>query len=214
MKTRIADQERSEPRGERKGGRPRDKEKDAAIADAMLRMMAEHGYDNASFEKVAAAANVSRATIYRRWSSKDHLVVHAVGELLRSDLDPAAVEGADPILLVRDMLVRVSHRLRDPFKVRVISALLSAVPSRPDLGVLLGDLERSRRSPLQDALRAGQASGVVAADADPDLLIDALLGALYFRALISQTPVTPSVAIALADAVLAGQRGQNSRRKA
>lgn len=41
----------------------------------------EGGLDGASFEQVARRAGVTRATIYRRWSSREALVARALGRL-------------------------------------------------------------------------------------------------------------------------------------
>jgi AcrR family transcriptional regulator len=67
-------------------GRPRDDTKDEAITSAMIAMLAAHGYDGASFEKVATAAGVSRPAIYRRWKAKELLVIDAVRAMLNEDL--------------------------------------------------------------------------------------------------------------------------------
>jgi AcrR family transcriptional regulator len=51
-------------------GRPRDHAKDLAIREASWRLIAERGYDNLTFEAVAESAQCSRATLYRRFTSK------------------------------------------------------------------------------------------------------------------------------------------------
>ncbi len=65
-------------------GRPRKPETDAAILDAALAMFGEVGYEGMTVEAVAARAGVGKATIYRRWSSKDDLVIAAIQEVLTS----------------------------------------------------------------------------------------------------------------------------------
>jgi AcrR family transcriptional regulator len=59
-------------------GRPRDPSRDEAICEATLALFAEEGYAGVSIEGVAARAGVGKATIYRRFSSKEQLVVEAM----------------------------------------------------------------------------------------------------------------------------------------
>ncbi len=62
----------------RQQGRPRDASREAAILEAALALVGELGYDRVSMDAVAARARASKATIYRRWSSKGALVSAAV----------------------------------------------------------------------------------------------------------------------------------------
>jgi AcrR family transcriptional regulator len=59
---------------ERTPGRKPDPAREAAILDAAEELLIQDGYERLSFEGVASMAGASRATIYRRWSSKQELV--------------------------------------------------------------------------------------------------------------------------------------------
>ena len=65
----------------RKPGRPRDARADRAILEATLELASEQGL-GLSMDAVAARAGVSKATIYRRWASKEALVLDAWRELV------------------------------------------------------------------------------------------------------------------------------------
>ncbi|MCO7221347.1 helix-turn-helix domain-containing protein, partial [Klenkia sp. PcliD-1-E] len=60
-------------------GRPRDPSLDVAILDAALQLLGEGGLDACALDEVARRAGVGKATIYRRWRSKDDLVRDAFG---------------------------------------------------------------------------------------------------------------------------------------
>src|SRR3954466_2689293 len=61
-------------------GRPRSERAARAIIDATIDLLAEEsGVAGVSIEAVAARAGVGKTTIYRRWPSKDALIVHALG---------------------------------------------------------------------------------------------------------------------------------------
>jgi AcrR family transcriptional regulator len=80
-------------------GRPRSVEADKAILDATLVLLAEVGPTALSVEEVASRAGVGKTTIYRRFATKDDLVVAALASLNES-LPTAIAEGT-----VRDCLV-------------------------------------------------------------------------------------------------------------
>ena len=51
--------------------RPRvEGERATEIHEAVIRLLVEHGYDKLTFDAVAAEVRASKATLYRKWSSK------------------------------------------------------------------------------------------------------------------------------------------------
>ena len=59
--------------------RPRvEGERQDEILDATLELLIEVGYDRLTMDAVAADARASKATLYRRWTSKADLVVDAL----------------------------------------------------------------------------------------------------------------------------------------
>lgn len=85
------------PRGR---GRPRDVEKDVAIREAAWRVLADLGYDRLTFETVAEVAGCSRATLYRRFSSKVELIAAILDQTSRA-LEPELAQDVSP----RDALI-------------------------------------------------------------------------------------------------------------
>jgi AcrR family transcriptional regulator len=69
--------------------RRRGEELHAAIFDATLAELAEVGYSRLAMERIAARAGASKASLYRRWSSRAELVVAALGH---------HYVGAEPVL--------------------------------------------------------------------------------------------------------------------
>lgn len=65
-------------RNEVRPGRPRDREREAAILAAVLELLGEVGFDALTFEGVARRAHASKATLYRRWDTKGAMVVAAI----------------------------------------------------------------------------------------------------------------------------------------
>lgn len=59
-------------------GRPRSQEVQQAILRATLDLLAEVGYHGLSIEAIAKSAGVGKATIYRRYDSKEELIADAI----------------------------------------------------------------------------------------------------------------------------------------
>ena len=69
-------------------GRPRSEEAERAILHAALDLLARHGVSGLSIEAVAAHACVAKTTVYRRWSTKNELVVAALAHMKGPVLPP------------------------------------------------------------------------------------------------------------------------------
>jgi AcrR family transcriptional regulator len=65
-------------------GRPRSQESYQSIIQATLEILREQGYQRLTIEAVAARAQASKTTIYRHWTSKQELVIEAIGGLSTS----------------------------------------------------------------------------------------------------------------------------------
>src|SRR4029453_5721644 len=79
-----------------RGGRPRDPSRDGVIRAAILRLLAEVGYGALTMDAVASEAGVGKATIYRRWRTKQDLLVARISDLNRveaSTPDTGSIEG-------------------------------------------------------------------------------------------------------------------------
>ncbi len=78
---------------QRRPGRPKSLEKQAAIRHAAANMFLSVGWEGTSMDAVAAAAGVSKQTVYSHFRSKDDLFrscVRSKIELYQLNVDPAA----------------------------------------------------------------------------------------------------------------------------
>src|SRR3954470_9047784 len=122
-----------------RGGRPRDPSRDGVIRAAILRLLADVGYGALTMDAVAAEAGVGKATIYRRWRTKQALVVDTISELNRAEAAPPDTGSLeeDLRLMLRSMVGVISG----PVGAATLS-LLSTVPHQPALA------EAFRKGPL------------------------------------------------------------------
>jgi AcrR family transcriptional regulator len=100
-----------EARRARPSGRPRDAAIDEAIIQATRERLVRDGYSGMTIGDIAADANVTRPTLYRRWNNKFDLVVDALdyGFRKQRDLFTIDLSAAEP----RDAFVDAVRRL-DP----------------------------------------------------------------------------------------------------
>ena len=106
-----------------RGGRPRDPSRDGVIRDAILRLLGEVGYGALTMDAVAAEAGVGKATIYRRWRTKQDLVVDTIAVMnqsLATPVDTGSLEGD---------LRAIVHRLVDVINGPVGTAIRSLLPA-------------------------------------------------------------------------------------
>jgi AcrR family transcriptional regulator len=150
-------------------------------------------------DDVAVRAKVSKATIYRRWSSKEALVLDALRAAMVpiEDVDTGSLRG-DLEHYLRELVNRFhSGKLRD-----VLPHLIGVATHDVNLRCSLDDYMQTRRVPLQLILERGVARGELTPDTDLDVLIDVLLGPLAFRKLLAHTPITEEFADKLLGFVL------------
>jgi AcrR family transcriptional regulator len=113
-----------------RGGRPRDPSRDGVIRAAILRLLADVGYGALTMDAVAAQAGVGKATIYRRWRTKEDLVVDTIAELHHMGAatpDTGSLEGD-----LRQLLHSLVSVVNGPLGAATLS-LLSTVPHQPAL---------------------------------------------------------------------------------
>jgi AcrR family transcriptional regulator len=166
-------------------GRPRNEEADREIIAATLRLLPVQGYDRLSVEAVAAEADVTRATIYRRYPSKAELVCAA----LSAYPDDASVgDLAD----VRSYLVTLMAVFRSGIQecdgVAICSSLYLNREEHPEM---LEEFRRTVVDPRMERMRAvleaAAAAGHVRKGIDVEMVVTMLFGAGIQRMLTGGT---------------------------
>lgn len=184
-------------------GRPRSSRAHQAILRAAVALFIDEGFAGMSVEAVAARAGVGKATIYRRWPSKEELVIDAIAQVFAEAPRPETGN-------VRDDLVQIGRELHALMSSDVTGGVFPAMSAEVARSSRLGRLygERvigPRRATLAEALRRGIKRGELPADTDVELAIDLVVGAFLLRRLTRRLrrsdPTLPDRAV---DIVLAG----------
>lgn len=185
-----------------RAGRKRDHRRDGVILDAALAVLAEHGYDGMTIDIVAARAGSARATVYRRWATKEDLVLAAVARMSRDDVSLEALPDTGSL---REDIVAMILPLSDAeqqIRIQAIAALLSL--SRRDrrlagaaTGAGIGPWIEVTRILMQRAVDRGE----FPAPSDLDTLAELIPMMCVSRA-VQQQPITREFSLALIDGVI------------
>lgn len=173
--------------GSRRGpGRPRSAEADAAILRAAMDEFVERGIAGMSIEQVAGRAGVGKLTVYRRYSSKEDLVARAI-EAERAGIPDAADErfaGVPLEKLIRRAIPAAADTMVEPRFRGMVAQVFGASVSHPSLLETYWEhYVKPRRAATRVLLERARAEGVLAPDADLDVLIDMMVGSALFRLL-------------------------------
>jgi AcrR family transcriptional regulator len=177
--------------GTRGRGRPRDPETDTAILTAALEVFVERGVEGTSMEQVAKRAGVGKLTVYRRWSGKEDLIAQAVEHWVRTEVAPSAADvyALPPRDIVELVLPAAAETAASERYRALVARILGSAVSHPQLMKIYWEQYIVPRRELAAAmLRRAQEEGMVAADADLEVLIDMMAGAVTYRVLQPDPP--------------------------
>ncbi len=167
-------------------GRPRDPEADAAILRAALELFAERGVDGTSIEQIAKRAGVARLTVYRRWSSKEELLAQAI---VYGRNAPELTDEEYDTLPYSEVMARMVGSMADSIADRRLAPLLAQLMgstfSHPELfDAFWAASGAKRREGGVRLIRRAVREGLLPADADPEVIVDIIIGALFYRLLV------------------------------
>jgi AcrR family transcriptional regulator len=183
-------------------GRPRSAAAHAAILDAVIPMIQQVGYDAFSIEALAARAGVGKATIYRRWGSKEDLVVEAAARYVSAIATPdLGALRADLAAVLRSD----AHLHSDPRSPAFLSSLLAAVARSPRIAeAVRGGFVAARETALRTVLERAARRGELRPGLDVGLAVQLCAGPLLYRSLVSGQTSDPALVEALTDLLLGG----------
>ena len=205
--------DQTEPTTPRVIGRPRDERADKAILSATLELMAESGVHDLRVDDVAGRAGVGKATIYRRYRSKDELITAAIAGLVSEITVPDTGRTSTDLLALMHGAVKV---YRGSVEAAVMPSLVEAMSRDAELARLVREgFLTGRRAALTTVLERGIERGDLRADLDIELALDVLGGPLFYRLLITGGPIDEQLAQGVVELILRGfaPTTKSSKRK-
>jgi AcrR family transcriptional regulator len=182
-------------------GRPRDESCSTAILSATIDLVAEVGLAGLTMDAVAVRAGVGKATIYRRWSSKEALLLDA----WTSCVNPQPIPDTGALRSdIDELFLGVHHPLSDEMLQRVFPQMIAAAKINPEAREAYRAYVDERRRPIRVVLERAIQRGELGPATDVQLVGDLLVAPLLYRWLVTDGVVDDTLITRIIDTVLAG----------
>lgn len=190
----MASSDQNAPPLRRRGARMR-----SAVLAATVDVLTEHGLAGTTVGAVARAAGVHETSVYRRWGTRENLILEALAEQLDAAMPvPDTGHVQDDLTVYFGALARLLATAQGEALLRLSAERDDTLPDHR----LPYWTERLERGAVM--VRRGVERGELAPGTDPGLVIEAISGALFTRALISGAPLDENLATRLVALTLTG----------
>lgn len=170
------------------------------ILNAAVEELAHVGYGGVTIESIAARAGVGKSTIYRHWPDKLGLMADAF-ETFHQQMVPD-LRGLSTLEAVALLIRHVAEVVVDSTFSRCIPAMIEGAERDERMREFHHRYSAERRQALVDLIARGVRAGEVTDAVDPELATTALLGAVFYRRLMTERPFDPDDAEELVGLVL------------
>jgi AcrR family transcriptional regulator len=164
-------------------GRPRSEEAHRAILAAVVELLPVQGVKGLTIEAVAARAGVGKTTIYRRWKTKNELIVEAIEQLRPpgSPPDTGSVAGD-----MNAMVMLQRERLEASQLPRIVPRVLAEAMEDPELHAeIIARAVLPIRGMLTEIVERGVERGELREDLDVEAFVDVLHAVPVYKLLMS-----------------------------
>ncbi|MBO9597273.1 MAG: TetR/AcrR family transcriptional regulator [Cohnella sp.] len=164
----------------RRPGRPRNEQTETRILQTARELILENGVQSFSMDSLAQRSGVSKPTIYRRWSTKEDLIMDAIGFAPDQVEDPDTGDAMKDLqLLLDEMLASLGDRIGGPPE--TVHRLVATIIDCPrKMARLKENFIEPRRKLCAHMIRRGKQRGQIRKDAEEEALIDLIVGAYLY----------------------------------
>lgn len=176
-----------------------------AIHYAVLAEVTQVGYAACTIESVAARAKTGKASIYRRWQTKQDLVIDAFIARFGGPDEIISELLVDTEASTRDLLVRLATRICQVSDegAEMIRAVACEATRDPELAAAVElKVYRPKHAAFVELLRRGVERGEVRPEAVRGVYADALPAMLTYKMILNNQPVTAVEAAEIVDCVV------------
>jgi AcrR family transcriptional regulator len=175
-----------------------------AVLKATLQAVVEHGADAVSISEIARQAAVHDTSIYRRWPTKDHLLLDALLDYSESTLpipDTGTLRGD-----LVEFATEVSAYLASPLG-RTLTRAMAVAGDADDLDAARAQFWKSRLDLASAMIERAKVRREVPTDLDGSTALELVIAPLHFRALLTHQAIDEQAIGQLVDLLLAGLVG-------
>jgi AcrR family transcriptional regulator len=182
-------------------GRPRDPDIDTGVLAATLAVLDELGYGRFTLEEVARRAGTSKPAIYRRWPSRQRLVLAALGQRLGQPRAPDTNCTLCDLDECLKLFVAAFRRMPPD----VIGPLFADCAGDRDLrAAFMTTLFDPPRAAVRETLERAYALGDLRDEVDLELILDLIGSLVHYRALFGHARTTNAEIERVVGALLQG----------
>lgn len=171
------------------------------ILAAAAEVLAEQGPAGFTVDAVAARCGCGKATIYRRWPSRAHLLLETTNLATVAMVDPDTGSVRDDMVALAKLL---TSKMRDTSMGALTAATIAEAAVNPETRAVYAGFVAERRQISKLALARGIERGELRSDIDLDLVLDMVAGPVFNRVFMTQLPLTDAVIEAAVDLILRG----------
>ncbi|HEV2637054.1 MAG TPA: TetR/AcrR family transcriptional regulator [Actinocrinis sp.] len=188
-------------------GRPRSERAKVAVLDAASELLVTGGIDAVTMEAIAARSKVSKATLYKWWPSRAHVMLESL--FARTEHTIVVDEGTPLAQALTEKLLGITELFRDTEVGPLIADLVAASQADADIRAALDQhWLRPRRQVTAGLLRAAIDRGELEPDTDIPVAVDQLYAPVYYRLLMRHEPLNDELAATLVRQMLGGLRAR------
>lgn len=180
--------------------RPRvEGDREQEILETALAILGEVGYDRLTMDAVAARAKASKATLYRRWSSKAKLVIDA----LHANKAPRTLPDTGSLRGDLQAAFCGLGGLTDPSMVATMSSVITAIGRDEEFAREFREhFVASKLEASHQLWERARARGELRPGVDLELISHALAGVVLHRAFILGEPATEELVTKVIDQII------------
>ena len=190
----------------RSPGRPRDASREKAILEETLALLGETGFAGLTVDAVVARAKVSKATIYRRWATKEELAIAAFDLLPLIDI-PQTGDLESEILAY---IGRYNEFLRTTSLPSVLPALVSEAMHNEALADRLFETVQRRRESGIAMIQRAVDRGELPAATNPVIAHELIVGPMIQRSFFEPGNFREEDFRLMAKIIIAGLKAQGA----
>jgi AcrR family transcriptional regulator len=168
---------------------------------AARELLAEKGFAGATVEAIASRAGVGKATIYRRWPTREALLLDVTSADLPEVPTPDTGDLREDLRLV---FTALAEQIRTAGPAAYLSDLIGESSRNPAMRKDFQAMIQQRRSLCAEIVAQARKRGEVRKSVDPDLVLDLISGSIFYRKLFSEADADTAYVERAIDAVLDG----------
>jgi AcrR family transcriptional regulator len=175
----------------------------AAVLEAALAELVDHGIDGVTVAAVAARAGVHETSVYRRWRTREDLIVDALLDRSATQIpvpDTGSLQG-DLVELARRVIGYLSSRIG-----RALVRMSTLIVEDESLAQARANFLASRLAAIRVVVDRAIEGGELPAGTDAGLVLEMLVAPLHLRTIMTGEPLTDDLPERMVDILLDGLR--------